>query len=475
MTKIPVMHATLGGSSAHRWMACPGSVRLSEGMPDLPSEYKQEGSAAHEIAARALEKGVDPDLWLDTIVEVKDGTPPQTFQVTITEEMVEAAQVFVDYVREVAQGKGRRELMVETRFSLAPLNPPDPMYGTADAAVVVYASDGRTAVEVIDFKYGQGHVVEAAGNEQMRYYALGVVVAKKIRPDLFKTTIVQPRAPHPDGIIRSDKFGWGDLVAFKKELFAAARATQDPDAPLNPGEHCRFCPALPVCPAQQSVAEEAAQQEFGVLVETEGVELVAPAQLTHEQLQRAMQVKPLIEQWLASVADYVKALTEAGADLGYKLVPKRGTRRWVDEEMTREYLEGLLGDEAFRRKLRSPAQAERALKRIGMELPEDLWIKVSSGTNLVPNDDPRPALPPEPSAEDEFEGYLPLVEKGYEPDKANAAVKVSDEIEEPVWVVRVPDDESFEVRAVNETDARREARRVLGVSRLPNHTRVSRA
>ena len=38
-------HAILGASSSHRWLACPGSIRLSAGMPGTSSVYADEGTA----------------------------------------------------------------------------------------------------------------------------------------------------------------------------------------------------------------------------------------------------------------------------------------------------------------------------------------------------------------------------------------------------------------------------------------------
>jgi len=170
-------HATLGASSSERWINCAGSVRLSEGKEDRPSVYKQEGSAAHEVAARALTTGRDPALWLGALIEVTDGD--EKFMVEVTEEMTEAADVFVNYVRSVMAKPGERELFVETRIDLSKLNPPAPMYGRADAGIVVRVQ-GKTAIEVVDFKYGQGKVVEVKGNSQGRYYALGFTVAAEV-------------------------------------------------------------------------------------------------------------------------------------------------------------------------------------------------------------------------------------------------------------------------------------------------------
>lgn len=46
----PEKHALLGASSAHRWLHCPGSARLTENMPDNTSIYAEAGRLAHEIA-----------------------------------------------------------------------------------------------------------------------------------------------------------------------------------------------------------------------------------------------------------------------------------------------------------------------------------------------------------------------------------------------------------------------------------------
>ena len=46
----PTNHALLGASSAHRWLNCPGSAKLTENMPDSTSPYAEAGHLAHEIA-----------------------------------------------------------------------------------------------------------------------------------------------------------------------------------------------------------------------------------------------------------------------------------------------------------------------------------------------------------------------------------------------------------------------------------------
>jgi len=520
-------------------MNCPGSINLSAlAPPDKGSVYASAGTAAHEIMERCLTNNVAPELFLDTIIQTDDMAHP----ITVDEEMCEAVQVVLDYVDLQIREAGARLVGVEVRFDLSPLNPPGPMYGRADVVLQHpgiaprrFHKDGQLVVvmpkpgplEVVDFKYGQGTVVEVERNSQLMYYALGAVVASNEIPAKLKSTVIQPRAPHTDGIVRSWEYEYSELKAFKEDLFTAAQATQHDDAPLNPGGWCKFCPALSVCPAQLERAQEAAGVDFSVVPVEEVTQMPAPEALGLEQLQRIMTAAPVVDAFLKAVASHLRDRTEAGEDTGYKLVPKRGRRLWRDEELVeREAERAGLGESAYApRKLKSVTQMEKALKAEGGALPEDMWSMVSSGTNLVPNSDPRQALPPAnappeadfevqviveevPSTYDEqgqcekglppgvhAEGVLEVIDEAsavivedgrnleVENDLTPGAVVVEaelmtpaeveyHEVEPSMWMVEVGDNMFF-VEADSEAGARNEARAYLGVDRLPNHTRLT--
>lgn len=389
-------HSELGASTAHRWLQCPGSVRMSRGMPAKSSRYADEGTAAHEVAYRCLTKDLDPETFLGVTIE----------GVAVSDEMIDAVRVFISYVRgRIEEGC---EYGFEERFDLAPLHPPQPMFGTCDAWVW---NPMTRVLEVIDLKYGTGVVVEVDENEQTMYYALGAVVRINRRPAVIRTTIVQPRAYHPDGAVRSWEFPWETLVAFKQRLFEGARKAQEPDAPIVPGEWCRFCPAAAVCPAQHRQAVEVAQQEF----EVEPFDLPKPATLSLEKIKLVLDKAPLIEAWFNEVRRFVEDRLAAGLPVpGYKLVPKRATRRWKDEEEAIAGLRlfGVAEDELYTRKLISPAQAE---KKVPREALKDLIVSESSGTKLVPDTDSRPALPP--AAVEEFAA---VTDAGDPPKKAKS-------------------------------------------------------
>jgi hypothetical protein len=382
----PTIHATLGASKAERWMSCPGSIRLEAGLPDVTSEYAREGTAAHALGERAIQHNVDPLIYLDTEIE----------GVTVTEEMVDAVRIYVAHVRERAAELDAAPLL-EQKFDLTPLNPPGPMFGTSDCTI----SNGDH-LEVIDYKHGRGVAVGAVENAQLMYYALGAVVLLRVRPRTIRVTIVQPRASHPAGIIRSFEFDFDRLVEFKRELFAAAARTTEPDAPLHAGSHCKFCKALAICPAQRDKAAAVAQTEFHAAAAPP-----SPDTLTLDELHVVLAYADTLEGWLDAVRHHVKGRLEAGEQVpGWKLVPKRATRKWADESEAERVLGDLLGEEAYApRKLVSPAQAEKALKVTGSNLPQRLVTAVSSGNNLAPDHDPRPAALP--SAQTEFDVLAP--------------------------------------------------------------------
>ncbi len=389
----PTKHSEHGASKAKRWMSCPGSVRKTRGMFNPSSPYAREGTAAHDIGERCLEKGVDALTFLGVVVPVAywdEAGIEHADNVVVTEEMCEAVQVYVDYVMSMVDAP-TDELMLEIEFDLNPLNPPVPMFGTSDATLW---KQSTKHLHVIDYKHGAGVAVDATENEQLMYYALGALVEVKKAPDTITIHIVQPRGFHPLGPIRTFTFTLKELKEFKDQLFDAARATLEPDAPLNIGDHCRFCPALAVCPAQQANALAVAQQEFTVMDEA----LPDPDELSTEHLALVLAKGDIVVDWIKAVRKHVISKLDRGEEVpGFKLVPGRGgNRRWIDEEKVSKYLAGkkLKVDERFHRKLISPAQAEKLLKTRGAKLPGELWSKPEPGLKLVPDADSRQALLP---------------------------------------------------------------------------------
>ena len=122
---------------------------------------------------------------------------------------------------------------------MALLDPPVPMFGTAD---FFSYSKRRRELHLVDFKYGKGVWVAARNNPQLMYYALGAALLIEHPVSKISMTVVQPRFAKGDPV-RTATVDAVELAEWSIELIARAHATQQPNAPTVAGEHCKFCPA----------------------------------------------------------------------------------------------------------------------------------------------------------------------------------------------------------------------------------------
>lgn len=400
-------HATWSASASDRLWACPGSMALTAGLPDKESEAAAWGTACHQVAEKCLRSGADAVSLLDTVEKTK------AHSFTVDDEMAETAQVYVDYVLGLL-GAPDRTLLIEQKFSLAKINPPFEAGGTGDAVILDRVNK---SIEIVDLKGGRGVVVEAVGNKQLRTYALGAVLANPGDWRTVRVTIVQPRAPHPDGRIRSEKFDVIDLfewtVDLQEAMATAKRALQArlpggvlevpagtdlsrvdtgkmwADAYLSAGDHCIFCKAKATCPALQATALVEAHTHF----KPEGgmAQPPAPQTLTMDQMVRVLDHADMIQNWLNAVRAYAQDQAEMGVDVAagdsaYVLTPKRATRKWnVEDPITAIALRTKREPDEFYNepKPMSPAQVEKVLGKKGFAQVADLAAAESSGFNLT--------------------------------------------------------------------------------------------
>lgn len=404
-------HSTLGASSAYRWIACPGSVAAIAALPpeqrNKSSVYAKEGTTAHELGEVCLRTGKDAIEFAGRLIggSYAPGGPRSLGGgEEVSGDMAEAVQVYLDYARSIADAD-QDVIMIEQRFDLSGLNPPPgcDMFGTSDLAV--YKRDTRR-LHVVDYKHGQGVAVEAVGNPQLRYYALGalLVLPPECIVDDVEITVVQPRAPHAAGPIRSEIVGAFDLIEWSAGLMAAAARTRDVSAPLEAGEHCRFCPAAATCPALSSRALAVAQAEFTDV----GIsEPPPPSSLTPDKIAAVLEAAPMIEKWLDAVRSMAFQTLEAGGKVpGYKLVQgKPGSRAWTDEldAVLALSLAGVADEDMYERKLISVAKAEKLVGKKDFGAACGQAVKRPPGRlSMAPESDSRPAVQ---TIETEFETF----------------------------------------------------------------------
>jgi hypothetical protein len=309
--------------------------------------------------------------------------------IKVSKEMALAVGMYVDKIHALSESVGH-EPLIEVRFTLEKLGPPVDMFGTADCVI---PDREHSHLHVLDYKHGQGVVVEATDNPQLQYYALGAVLHLEERFDTITVWIIQPRAPHRDGVVRDWTFTWDELVAFRQRLLEGAKETMEPNAPLAVGSWCRFCPASALCPAQKDHALTVVQDAF---MEAQPPTLPHPTTLSEQELDYVLSQREHVTNWLNAVEKFVRGQKEEGRVTveNWKLVHKRANRKWTlpDQEVAELLLErGIDRDDLYKQSIISPAQAERLLRREGEDIPEGLTDRTPSGYNLVPADDPRPA------------------------------------------------------------------------------------
>lgn len=387
-------HSVLGASVAHRWMACPGSIRLCSGIPNPETIYAAEGTAAHELAEICL-KGTNGFRFADAADFIGEEITVGNHKFTVDEEMAEAVQLYVDTVK--ADYDDKDILLIEHRFDLSG-TVYDGMFGTNDCGLYKI-STGKLII--YDYKHGKGHAVEAKDNPQLKYYGIGAMSLpslKGISLDEIELVIVQPRAPHRDGPVRRWQTDVTHLIDFIADLRDAAVQTTVLDAPVVAGAHCKFCPAAGVCPALREKALEDAQAEFGG----------TPSDLTEAQIADLLSKADLIEDWLKAIRSEAYGRAEGGAKIpGYKLVQKRAVRKWsgdadtVATELCAKFDLGL--DDVLERKLRSPAQVEKLLPKADRAGLAELITAESSGTTLARETDRRAEVAPARRAADDFD------------------------------------------------------------------------
>jgi hypothetical protein len=361
-----VQHSKIvGGSTAKRVINCPGSVALVQQMPPQPSsKYADEGTLLHNVISELLDSAdLVPEDFLGTKYNEQE----------LTQELIDEKLLPALAALDEIDPDDRLQYAVETLVNFGDLLPG--VFGSTDFLGRI---DDKAVV--LDWKFGSGVAVSAEENPQLMFYAAAAMRTEKAQWVFDGATEIELIIVQPPSIKR-----WTTtperIQRFERELVAAVKEAQRPDARIATGDHCRWCAAKPICPAMNGAVDRAIKQQI--------------INLDVDMLGRALQNADLLEDWIKDLRALAFGMLEKGADVpGYKIVQKQARRQWVDEAKAAQALlvMNVPRSEIYKEELLSPAQAEKVLKKSKMALPDDLVVAVSSGTTLAPVDDPRPAV-----------------------------------------------------------------------------------
>lgn len=369
------VHQKFGGSTAERWLVCPGSVRLAETVPPThASAYMQAGTHAHALLELALRE------QRQDVTEFEGQRLAPEFE-PFTADDVAAVQVAVDHVGLLLSLDPDAVLNIEFQALVYPH-----VGGTAD--VVLYLPKTRT-MHVLDYKHGAGKFVDT-DTPQIKLYMLGVLVNFHEPVETITGTVIQPRNGQGDAV-RSVTYTVGAMLDFYATVDEAVANAESDEPRFAAGAHCRWCPAAHVCPLlANSTTTMAAPWRPGSNAVT--LTLPSPADCDDPvKLAETLRAVRVVDGWIKAIEDRAFAVAMTGAELpGFKLVQKRATRKFDSETAARGLLEdlGLTPAEYAPPALLSVAQAEKIVKARhgakGVAALAKIVNAESSGLNLVP-------------------------------------------------------------------------------------------
>lgn len=360
-------HALLSASGAHRWLNCTPSARLEREFDDNSGEAAAEGTAAHALSEHKLRRAL----------KLRSKKPVSKYD---SDEMDIHTDGYVEFVQEVIEQAKQTcidpKVLIEQRLNFSKYVPDG--FGTGDCLVV---ADG--ILHIIDFKYGQGLLVEAEDNPQMKLYALGALELFDSIYDIVSVamTIYQPRRENVSThtVFKESLYQWADEV-----LQPLAQLAFHGSGEYCCGDWCRFCRAAVKCRARAEEKLKLTQLEFAL-----------PPLLTDTEIEDVLAKLDELTAWASDIRAYAleAALHHGKHWNGFKLVAGRSNRKYASEEKVAETVKSAGYHDIYRQSLITITEMERLMgKQKFNEILGGLIEKPPGKPSLVPLSDKRPAI-----------------------------------------------------------------------------------
>lgn len=360
-------HAILSASGAHRWMNCTPSARLELEFDDNSGEAAAEGTAAHALSEHKLRKAL----------KMRSKKPVSPYD---SDEMDNYTDGYVEFVLEVIEQAKKicsdPLILIEQRLDFSKYVPEG--FGTGDCLII---ADGT--LHIIDFKYGQGVLVSAEDNPQMKLYALGAL-------DLFdgiydiemvSMTIYQPRRENisTSTVSKENLYQWAEEVLKPK-----AELAFNGDGNYCPGEWCQFCRAAVKCRARAEAKMKLATFEFAL-----------PPLLSDEEIADILSSIGDLTNWANEIIAYATdaAVNHGKKWPGFKVVEGRSNRKYKDEEAVAEAAKNAGYRDIYKQSLITITEMEKLMGKSKFnEILGELVMKPPGKPTLVPVSDKRPEM-----------------------------------------------------------------------------------
>lgn len=361
------IHAVLSASSSHRWLYCSPSARLEQSFADYETEAAAEGTAAHALCEHKLRKAL----------KMRSRKPLSKYD---CDEMDEFTNGYVDFVLEhLEQTKLHCKdpiVLIEQRLDFSKYVPGG--FGTGDCVII---ADGM--LHIIDFKYGQGVLVDAEDNPQMKLYSLGALELFDSLYDIstVSMTIYQPRRENVSTwTVSVDTLNdWAE-----NELRPKATLAYDGEGEYWPGEWCTFCKANVKCRARAESKLKLASREFAL-----------PPLLSDEEIEEILVSLGDLTKWANSIMAYATdvAVNHGKRWNGFKLVEGRSNRKYADEETVAEAAKQAGYRDIYKTSLITLSEMEKLMGKAQFkEVLGDFIYKPQGKLTLVPDSDKRQAI-----------------------------------------------------------------------------------
>ncbi len=364
---MPEKHAKiLQPSSAARWLHCTPSALINARAPHEDTVYTKEGTDAHSLC----------EYMLRSALGEKVPNPRDNLEF-YDETMEICAESYRDYCMEKleeVEAETDAHMYIEQTLDLSRWVPES--FGTADCLII---SDKKLCL--IDFKYGQGVLVQADHNEQLMTYAVGAVDAFGEIYDFTEVemSIFQPRRASVDtfSMSKEDLLSWAD-----NELAPKAKMAFEGKGDFHCGAWCKFCAISGECRERAKVVAQEMIEDYK-----------EPETLSPEEIADLLPKLDEITSWVSDLREYALKTALSGTKYpGFKLVAGRSRRSYVDEEKVAETVREK-GYDPYDTTIKSVAQMEKLLgKKLFNDLLGGYVTKNDGAPTLVPESDKRPAI-----------------------------------------------------------------------------------